>query len=374
VREPRLQKLEETYLRWLLHNARPMSARIPLTVVDVGGAPNDPLPSPLEFSLFTQAALEFKPIIVAFEPVLQWPQTNPEQEQIFIDQAMRIPKLLVASELATTADPDASPAEIPSFTNVTGRRGDLAVFSDVARQPDEDIRLLSTVGFTNLPNDIADDIHVPLLFQYRGEVIPSFALQAALLWMRVTPAEVKIDIGNAISLPNGKEIPIRSDGTALINPNASRQARHLRLDALLLAAQQHEKKVAGGAELEDMRDQIVLARAGSADTWAAAIATIQSNTFVRRVSWVFDCVFIIVLVLLSASVRKFSRIDIVLVALALTAAYCMLALALVSRWSIWLPGALPLSAIWLVAIFCLFAPRGKNDPDLPAVVPAPPSP
>ena len=44
-----------------------------------------------------------------------------------------------------------------------------------------------------------------------------------------------------------------------------------------------------------------------------------------------------------------SRIDIVLLAIAITAFYCLAGLALVSRWSIWLPGVLPLSATWLVA-------------------------
>jgi hypothetical protein len=106
---------------------------------------------------------------------------------------------------------------------------------------------------------------------------------------------------------------------------------------------------------------------------AAAIATIQSNSFVRRVSWIFDCSFVVVLLILSAFVRKFSRIDIVLITIAVTAAYCLAALALVARWFIWLPGVLPLSAIWLVAAFCLFAPRRKDDPDLPSIAPSPPS-
>jgi hypothetical protein len=59
--------------------------------------------------------------------------------------------------------------------------------------------------------------------------------------------------------------------------------------------------------------------------------------------------------------------------IALTAAYCLVALALVSRCYIWLPGLLPLTAIWLVAAFCLFAPRTKHDPDLPTIAPSPPS-
>ena len=389
AREPHLQTYDEGFLRWLLRNSRPPSGLIPLTIVDIApgaggraatGPPQGASTSafPLEFSLFVQALLEFKPTIVAFEPILQWPEQNKEQEQIFVDQAMHVPKLMAAAELTPNSDPDAPVAEITGFSQVNGRRGDLPVFAGISRQPDEDIRLLSTLGFINLPNDVVDEIHVPMLFQYRGEVIPSFALQAALLWMRVTPAEVKIDLGSAISLPNGKKIPIRDDGTALVNPNAAKHARHLRLDELLLAAQQHENKGKGSGDLEDIRDAIVLARAGenvpvSRDPWSAAIATIQSNAFVKRVSWIFDCVFIVALVILSSIVRRFSRIDIVLMAIAITAAYCLIALTLISRWSIWLPGVLPLSAVWLVAIFCLFAPRGKNDPDLPSVAPSPPS-
>jgi hypothetical protein len=40
----------------------------------------------------------------------------------------------------------------------------------------------------------------------------------------------------------------------------------------------------------------------------------------------------------------------VLGAIAFTAAYCLAALAIVSRWLIWLPGCLPLGAVWLLVI------------------------
>jgi hypothetical protein len=390
LREPRVQAYDEGFLRWLLRNSRPQTAAIPLTVVEIAqdsglqnreskGQRGAAGASPLEFSLFLQGIFEFKPIVVAFEPILQWRESTNDQVQIFLDQAMRVPKMLVAAELTATPDPDAPVAEISGFTQVTGRRGDLPSFSGVSRQPDEDIRLISTLGFVDQPDDPFDEMHVPMLYQYRGEVIPSFALQTAMLWMRVTPNEVKIDIGSAISFPNGKKIPIRSDGTALVNPNAARRARLLSMNELLLTAQQHEKKIPSTVNLENVRDEIVLARTAndrgsSPGMWAAAIATIQSNSFVRRVNWVFDCVFILALVFLSGFVRSFSRIDIVLIAIAITAAYCLLGLTLISRWFIWLPGLLPLSAVWLVAAFCLFAPRSKNDPDLPSVAPSPPSP
>ena len=298
VREPRLRQYDETFLRWLIKNSQPSGTVAPLTVVELGGGPlletdedkTNPTEeflrsagkgiSPLEFALFLQAALQFKPTVIAFEPVLRWRERDKDQEQIFLDQAMRVPKLLMGAELTATPDLDAPVPEIPGFTQVTGRRGGLAEFSGISRQPGEDVRLISTLGFVNLPEEVADDIHVPLLFQYRGEVIPSFALQAALLWWRITPAEVKIDIGSSISLPNGKKIPIRSDGTALINPKAAKRARHITANELLLAAQQHEKKMPTTAHLEDLRDQIVLARIPT--------APVRPPTFLPRPSLPFS--------------------------------------------------------------------------------------
>ena len=63
--------------------------------------------SPLEFALFLQSLLDFQPSVVAFENILQWRERDNDQEQIFLDQAMRVPKLLLASNSSAIADPDA---------------------------------------------------------------------------------------------------------------------------------------------------------------------------------------------------------------------------------------------------------------------------
>jgi hypothetical protein len=391
LREPRLQRCEGIFLRWLLKNSQPRDTVPPLTIVEIG---REPVPhkerakidsmerflrgaasanSPLEAALFLQAALEFKPAVVAFEPVLKWPEREKDQEQIFLDQAMRVPKLLLGAELTATPDPDAPVAEIPAFSQVTGKRGDLIEFSGIGRQPDEDVSLIGTLGFLNLPNETAADVHVPLLFQYRGEVIPSFAFQAALLWLRVTPAEVKIEIGKYIRLPHSK-IPIRSDGTAVINPNAAKRARRLSLNELLLAAQERQQGKAS-VGLDEMRDQIVLARSpASPDVFAATIAAIQTNSFVRRVSWIFDCVMILIVAGASGPMRRFSRIDLLLGAIAFSAGYCLIALGIISRWSIWLPGFLPLGAVWVVVLFLLILRTPKNVSRTVAVAASPPVP
>src|SRR5256714_11878665 len=370
LREPRLERHEELFLRWLLKNSDPHGPAASLTVVDIGhdnlmerepakeGDENSPrsganVVSPMEFALFLQSALEFQPTVVAFENILKWRDMEKDQEQVFIDQAMRVPRLLLAAELTTTPDPDAPGPEIPGFAQVTGKRGDLMEYSGVGRQPNEELRLIATAGFVNLPDEISDEIHVPLLFRYRGEVIPSFAFEAILLWLRVTPSEVSIDLDSHISLPHGRRIPIRPDGTMLIFPNASRKARHVALSDLLVAAEQQD--TGKNTEIDSLRDQIVLARTPAnplspPDVFAATIATIQSSAYVRRISWIFDCVVLLLAAAVVGKLRDISRIDLVLGAIAFTAAYCLAALAIISRWLIWLPGCLPLGAVWLLVI------------------------
>ena len=372
LREPRFQRSEEYFLRWLIRHSQPAAKAVPITIVETS---RENPPPPLEAALFLQGILEFKPTVVAIEPILQWGARSKDQEQIFIDQAMRVPKLLLGAELTSNPDPDAPVAEIAGFT-VTGRRGDLPEFSGIEHQPGEDVRILSTLGFINLPEESADDLHVPLLFQYRGEVIPSFALQAALLWMRLTPGEVKIDIGTAITLPNGTKIPIRSDGTLLINPRIVQRARHVTLNELMLAAQQHESGAATAIRLEDIRTQLVLARpeTNAPDLFAAAIGAIQTNSFVRRVSWIFDCVMVVIAAALSGALRRFSRIDLVIGAIAFSAAYGLIALAIISRFSIWIPAWLPLGATWIAVLFAILLPKPKGSARTVAIAAPPPAP
>lgn len=392
LREPRLEQTEEFFLGWLLKNSEPHGPMAPLTVVEIGHdvdldpakdaastRPGKTGVSPLEFALFLQSVLEFQPTVVAFENILKWRERDKDQEQVFIDQAMRVPKLLLAAELTATPDPDAPGPEIPGFSRVTGKRGELVEFSGIGRQPDEEMRLIATAGFINLPNEITSNIHVPLLFRYRGEVIPSFALQAILLWLRVTPAEVTIDLGSQISLPQGRVIPIRSDGTLLVSPNAGKKARRVTLNELALATQQHDAGKKTGSEFDSIRDQIVLARTPAnplspPDVFAATLATIQTNAYVHRVNWIFDCVLLLLAVAVVGALRHISKAVLVLGAIAFTAAYSLIALAIISRWLIWLPGVLPLGAVWLLVLISIVTPQRYRAQPPPAATISPPVP
>src|SRR5207237_5797065 len=273
---------------------------------------------------------------------------------------MRVPKLLLSAELTPTPDPDAPPAEIPGFPHVSGRRGDLPTFTGIQRQPDEDLRLISSVGYVNLPD--ATTTRVPLLFQYRGEVIPAFALQAYLTWARIPRGDVKIELGSHIELPGSRQIPIRSDGSLMVNPNASGLGRRMRLNELLFLAQQ--KPAGKPSPLDSLRDDLVLARTplnplAPPDIFAATIATLQSGRFVHRVSVGLDCAVLVLIVLFAWPATRMGRVDLILAIIAFIAAYCLVAFALMSRFEIWIPGVVPLSAALVVLLLGLLWPRRK---------------
>jgi hypothetical protein len=379
LREPRLQQVEDVFLGWFMEHAEAVLPPAPVTLVEIGRddfqrltRPDEakPLPkgqaarrslSPLEYALFLQAVLEFQPTVIALEPILIWPDREKMQEQVFIDQAMRVPKLLVGVELCGKGQDDLAPDEVPSFSNVTGSRGNLAEFSGVSRQPDDDIRLISTPGFINLPGEQSDPMRVPMLFEYRGEVVPSLPLQAIMLWLRITPAEVKVELGSRILLPNGWEIPIHRDGTVTINPVAKQSVRRLTLNELLLAAQEHEQHRPPSINVDNLKDQIVLLRLANdplqpPNVFSTAIATIQDNAYVLPAPQTVGWVVILAAALLSCFLWMISRPTLVLSAVAFSAGYGMLTLSLLGRDRVCLPTFLPLALLGFLLVVRLASP------------------
>jgi hypothetical protein len=390
-REPRLQQGEDFLLGWLLEYSAPVLTASKLTLVEISrddfaktpatpGVPPAPAEadhrpkgrgiSPLEYALFLQSVLELKPPVIAVESVVKWRERDKDQEQIFIDQAMRAPKLLLATELSTKQQEDAPVEEMPTFWGVEGSRNRLPSFSGFGNQPDEDLRLIATPGFINMPSERTNRVRVPMLFLFRGEVVASFPLQAVMLWLGATPAEVKIDLGSQITLPNGWKIPIRADGTTTINPSAANQVRRLKVTDILLAAQERDMKEKPTLDLNDLSQQIVLLRAAddplqAPNSFAAAIATIQNNAFVRRAGSFFDLAAIAAAVMLAAFIWSIGRFEMLLGAIAFTAAFSMTMLGLLSRQHLWLPGFLPLVLLWFLVAVRLMGERAQRIPREP---------
>jgi len=373
LREPRLQQVEDDLFAWFMNHSEPVSPPAQVTLVEIGRedfrrmTPEElkkPLPkglaarrslSPLEYALFLQAVMEFQPIVIGIEPIVIWRDRDKAQEQVFIDQAMRVPKLLVGIELGGKGPRDIAAEDLLSFSNVTGGHGGLPQFSGISRQPDDDIRLISTPGFTNLPDERSGRVRVPMLFEYRGEIVPSFPLQAIMLWLRATPADVKIELGSKIILPNGWNIPIRRDGTTTINPVARQSVRRLTLNELLLAAQEHDSHQPASINVDNLKDQIVLLRIAEdplqpPNIFSTAIATIQNNVYVRPAGWPVAWLIILAAALFSCFLWTISRTNLVLLAIVFSAGYSLLSLGMLSRNHLWLPTLLPLALIWILVL------------------------
>jgi hypothetical protein len=374
LREPRLQAVDDALLRWFAQHAESVLPATPVTLVEIGRediqrlTPSEklkPLPmgeaarrslSPLEYALFLQAVLDFQPKVVGIESLLIWREGDKVQEQVFIDQAMRVPKLLVAVELGARGERELSIEDLPDLPNVSGSRGGLPVFTGVRRQPDEDIRLISTPGLINLPDPQRDPIRVPMIFECRGEIVPSFTLEAIMLWLKATPAEVKVELGQQISLPNGWQIPIHRDGTTTINPAARQSVRRLTLNELLLAAQEHDKKRPGENNLEDLKDQIVLLRLAEdplqpANIFSGAIATIQGNSYIHPAPVAVGWLIVLAAALLASFLWMISKGNLLSGAIIFSAGYALVALGLLGQQRLWIPMFLPLALLcFLVAI------------------------
>jgi len=389
LRERRLQQMEDVFLSWFMEHAEAVLPPAPLTLVEIGRddfqslTPPEkakPLPkgqaarrslSPLEYALFLQAVLEFQPTVIALEPIVIWRDRDKTQEQVFIDQAMRVPKLLVGVELGEKGQHDLSPDDVTAFSDVTGSRGNLAEFSGVSRQPDDDIRLISTPGFINLPSERSDRIRVPMLFEYRGEIVPSLPLQAIMLWLRLTPAEIKVELGSRIILPNGWQIPIRRDGTVTINPLAKQSVRRLTLNELLLAAQEHEKHRPPSINVDNLKDQIVLLRLANdplqpPNVFSTAIATIQNNAYVHPAPRAVGWVIILAAGLLSCFLWMISRSTLLFGAMIFSAGYAMVALSLLGRDRLWLPTFLPLALLAFLLVVRLASHGPARKPEATA--------
>ena len=146
----------------------------------------------------------------------------------------------------------------------------------------------------------------------------------------------------------------------------------MRLNELLFLAQQ--KPAGKPSPLDSLRDELVLARTpgnplAPPDIFAATIATLQSGRFVHRVNVGFDCAVLVLIMLFAWPATRMARVDLILGMIAFIAAYGLLAFGLMSRFEIWIPWIVPLSAAFVVLVLGLLWPRQKrvsSTPEIPA--------
>ena len=372
---------ENRFSDWLAKNSEIQPVNAPLALIEINdeGLANThpwPLP-PIDYALFLRAGLIFQPSLLAIEPVLTWPvemidETASENKKILHEQILRCPKLLLGSQLGFPSDPDLVPVlqSVPALHHVKGNPSKLSEFAIVEQQPLEELRLAVPVGFTNLPLTESPVRGVPLVFRYCGQVVPSFVLQSAMLWLQLTPEEVQVELGAFVKMGDTFRIPIDDSGVMKVNPNS--QFTRMGLEDLLLLVSQIEAKHQPLVAPESLTGKVLLlartdseartllfpsGRNGSpGELFASALATIQNQKFSRRAPLMVDLLIILGDLALALCFYRLRAAGAIFTALMVLPIYLMCAITLFSSTLIWVPVVLPFGLLAFALMFRLTSP------------------
>jgi hypothetical protein len=383
--EAPLAGIEETFINWLAANSNGQHSRAPVTLIEI----NDncmvdyPWPwSPLNYGLFLDGAIQFQARVAAVEPVLAWDDQalppdqllqQPQFKRYLHEAILRTPKLELGAQLGFPEDPDVLPPmqPLPVLRNVQGAVDPVPEYTIIEAEPGEDIRLTASLGFANVPPVEPTAAHAPLVFRYRGQVVPSFVLQALMLWHGVLPGEVEVRLGSEIKLGDKLTIPINGAGAMLVD--WAQPYDRAGFDDLELAVDQVEKKLKPVIDPAILKDRLlVLARTdaqsqimllptgrmGSAgELFAAALATAETNAFARPAGRVGSGVVLALGVMLGWALTRKGKLWTPPLVLGFTAGYLLLCLAVFEGLRVALPLTPMLVLVAFVGGYRLLAPR-----------------
>ena len=157
-----LAGIDRTFLDWLSANAapaRPAPGTPSVTLVEIDDAVAEtprrlPL-SALEYASFLHSVAKYEPAVVAIVPTLDWPESPPGTEQILLDEAIKVPKLLLGVRLGSRAGGGRDPGSLPAVENLRGSTARLEDFPEVVETPGVRLAALATAeGVTNLPGGL----------------------------------------------------------------------------------------------------------------------------------------------------------------------------------------------------------------------------
>lgn len=382
-----LAGVDRAFFDWLTVNVKPSRAalggNVTLVEIDDGVAETPgrlPL-APLEYAAFLKAVSEFNPEVIAIEPVLDWPGgLPPGTERILQDQAIAVPRLLLAVRLGNDSGPSADQAVLPPVVNVSGSVARLPDYPEIAAAPGAGLSPWAAgVGADNLPE--AEHVplrDVPLLLRCRGQVVPTLAFQALTLALRLAPSEVSVVLGSHVQFGNRLRLPIDRLGRALLDAGTLQRVNRIGLDDLaLVVSGQGSPKDRVAAEL--MRHgTIILGRTdravrtlrlpggreiSPAEAFALAAASLSRTPPVRRAGGWADLWVIVAFAGVATQVRRRRWQGAAIASGAALLAYAMTALSLFEAAGLWLPLALPLGLVLTTCLLTLLLPEPLTPGD-----------
>lgn len=371
-RLPPLDGMETAFANWLAINApRKSTEAAPLVLVQITDEDLKSAPwpwSPVDDSLVLNAALPFQPPVLAVEPVLDWAKPDKQELTLLHNQLLRAPKAVLAAELGFPEDPAMIEPrqEVPVLRHVEGDVSRVREFPHIAAQPAEALRLSAALGFVDAAGLAGKPVRrVPLVYRYGGQVVPSFVLQAAMLWFGMTAEDVTVVPGSHIAFGGELRVPVDATGAMLIDFTIP----VIRFSAgdLILSAEQYQSGHQAIAPVAHLRNSLTLlartdsdsrtlplanGRDGSrGEVFAAALATIQKGSFIRRAGWGVDALLVFEAMILAWFCRRMSRPGVWALCIGLFCAYMLCSLNAMAAWNLALPLTVPAGLLALIAVY-----------------------
>lgn len=396
-REP-LNGANERFIDFLAANARRSEKLAPVTLVGIDEATirEHPLPwTPGDYALFFNAANSFHPQVIATDEILDWKLQNasPEAIQTFAQYAQMLhenvrktARTVLGAQLGYPDDADRIPPleSMTGLRNVKGVVSAIPEFRIVESQPSEELRLATVQGFTNWPPTDGSTRTAPLLLRYCGQVVPSFILQAAMLWEEVTPDEVEVEVGKHIKLGGRVTIPIDAEGRMRVN--TALPIGRCNVEELLVSAEQKEANAAP-ADLFTGRT-VLLSRVDvnapmtpvaldrtrpRGEMIALAVGTIQSRTFLHFVPPWTNWAIIGFFTLAALFVPGLRRSQVMILGSVAILASVVGALALIGAKLVVFPVIVPVGLALFLMIARLLSPNRETKPadSAPMIIPTP---
>jgi hypothetical protein len=406
-REP-LDSANERFVDFLASYARRSEKPAPATLVAIDDVSlkEHPLPwTPGDYALFFNAAVALSPEVIATDEILDWKleslspetaQTFTQYAQILRDNVRKSPRTLLGAELSYPDDADRIPPleSIAGLRKVTGNVTSIPEYRVVEAQASEELRLATVQGFTTWPADAKSTRTAPLLLRYCGQIVPSFVLQAAMLWEKVTPEEVEVEVGRHIRLGNRVVIPIDAQGRMRIN--FALPIGRCGFEDLVVGAEQKDAKARAAAPSDLFTGRaILLSRTDvnnakypvALDTnrprgelFALALGTIQNRAFVHSLPWWTEWAYIGFFTIAAGFVPYLRRSQVLILGVVAILACVVAALALIGAKLIALPVIVPVGLTLFLVIARFLTPNRPPVPlalspaAAPATAPAPSTP